>query len=259
MAKVSKFFKRSWKKTKILFEYFPYLWGSLVRGVTIDSAPVLIVGCGHSGTSILLTILGAHSRICAVPHESMFAMQDNRPKANKKLRRFNRMAIAAGKRRWVEKTPKHILRIGRILEWCPDTKIILIMRDGRDVACSIKKRTGSLEEGVRRWQEDNLAGKKYWTNPNVHVMRYEDLVTDFEATISSIMAFIDEEYEPEMRDYHKSPKKWYSNVIAKPEAVSDGDMHNQYRNWQINQPVFDGRGSWKAMSDEELSFITSIA
>jgi hypothetical protein len=36
-------------------------------------------------------------------------------------------------------------------------------------------------------------------------------------------------------------------------------MHNQYRSWQINQPVFDGRGSWKAMSDEELSFVTSIA
>jgi hypothetical protein len=73
------------------------------------------------------------------------------------------------------------------------------------------------------------------------------------------MAFIDEGYEPGMKDYQKSPKKWYSNIISKPETVSDGEVHKQYRNWQINQPLFDGRGSWKAMSDDELSFITSTA
>jgi hypothetical protein len=147
------------KKVKINLECFSYYWGRLVLRNTIDSAPVFIVGCGHSGTSILLKTLGSHSRIFAVPHESMFAMRDNRPKANKKLKRFDRLAIAAGKRRWVEKTLKHILHIGRILKWCPDAKIVLLMRDGRDVAYSIKKRTGSLEEGIRRWQEDNLVGQ----------------------------------------------------------------------------------------------------
>lgn len=259
IAKAGKFYTRLWIRAKILFEYLPYYWNRLTLRITIDSAPVFIVGCGHSGTSILLAILNAHSRIYAVPYESGVAMGENKSKFQKKLKRFDRMAIAAGKRRWVEKTPKHILHIGKILKWRPSAKIILIIRDGRDVAYSIQKRTGSLENGIRRWCEDNLAGKEYWSDSNVHVIKYEDLVTDFETTIISVLSFLDEEYECGMKSYHNKPKKWYSNVISKPKMAHHGTNHNQYRNWQINQPIFDGRGSWKEMSAEELSFINSIS
>jgi len=42
------------------------------------------------------------------------------------------------------------------------------------------------------------------------------------------------------------------------EIVREGKNHKQYRNWQINQPLFDGRGDWKDLSADELSFINSI-
>jgi hypothetical protein len=38
-----------------------------------ENPPVFIVGCGHSGTSFLLAVLGAHSRLCAIPEETRLA------------------------------------------------------------------------------------------------------------------------------------------------------------------------------------------
>jgi hypothetical protein len=168
------------------------------------------------------------------------------------------MAILAGKYRWVEKTPKHIYYIGRILKWCPGARVLLVIRDGRDVALSIQARTGSLDVGIKRWIEDNLAGKEFWRHPNVYIVKYEDLIGDFEFTVKGILKFLDEEYEERMKEYYKIPRKWYSDKIAKP-ATPLGENHGQYRNWQINQPLFDGRGRWKKMSDNELSYINAVA
>lgn len=173
------------------------------------------------------------------------------------MQRFNCWAIAHGKSRWVEKTPKHILRIDYILKHRPDARILLIIRDGRDVACSLRRRHGNLESGIRRWVDHNTEGKKYWNHPRVHVFKYESLITDFELTMRKILAFVGEDYEPELRDYHKSPRFYYSNKIEKPASELMAN-HDQYRNWQINQPIFDNRGKWKQLSDVQKAYIHEI-
>jgi hypothetical protein len=246
------------KKGKDLIQSCRYFWNKVVRGVKIDSPPVFIVGCGHSGTSIVLAILGAHSRIYAVPYESGIALSDTPQEFQTALEKFDRWAIVDGKHRWIEKTPRHIHHIGRILKWYSNAKILLIIRDGRDVACSIQTRTGSLEEGINRWVNDNLAGKEYWKCPSVYVLKYEDLVCDFEFTVRGILKFLNEEYEAGMKDYHIHPKKWYADNISQPPTPY-GNNHGAYRNWQINQPFFDGRGKWTKMSEEELTLVNDIA
>jgi hypothetical protein len=201
-------------------------------------------------------MLSAHSKIFAVPYESRIAAHCCW-RFQGAMRKFERWAIAHGKRRWAEKTPKHILRIDYILRHRPDAKILLIIRDGRDVACSLQRRHGSLEFGIRRWVEQNTVGKKYWEHPNVHVVRYESLLTDFEKTMKNILAFLGEEYEPAVQEYYKSPKLFYSRKIEKPASESRSD-HNQYRNWQINQPLFDGRGKWRRLSKEDRAMIHDV-
>jgi len=173
------------------------------------------------------------------------------------MRKFDRWAIAHGKHRWAEKTPRHILSIDHILKHCPEARILLIIRDGRDVAYSLKRRHGNLEKGIRRWVERNLEGKKYWSHPSVHVLRYESLITDFEKTLTKALAFLGEQYEPGLRDYHKSEKQFYSAKIERPQSETRED-HNQFRNWQINQPLFDSRGKWKELSAEEQALIYEI-
>ncbi len=233
-----------------------FLRNKFLRGAKITGAPIFIVGCGHSGTSLLLSILGAHSKIFAVPYESRIAAHCNW-RFRTAMQRFDWWTIAEGKNRWAEKTPKHILRIDYIFKHRPDARILLIIRDGRDVACSLKRRNGNLESGIRRWVDDNTVGKKYWNHPRVHTLKYESLITDFEPTMKKILAFVGEEYEPEIRDYHKAPKLFYSDKIEKPPSEAGGD-HDQFRNWQINQPIFDNRGKWKQLSDAEKARIQEI-
>jgi hypothetical protein len=200
-------------------------------------------------------MLGSHPNLYAVPYESNFAFKDNPQKI---LRRFERAAITTGKGRWVEKTPKHIRRIDHIFQLRPEAKVLIMLRDGRDVACSIRDRTGSIEKGIKRWVEDNRAGGSYLSHPNVLTVRYESLVTSFEPTIRGILDFIGEPFTPEVLEYHLTPKHYYSETVAKPPSAF-GRYHKQYRNWQINQPIFDGRGKWKCLSDEEKLLIKSQA
>jgi len=132
--------------------------------------------------------------------------------------------------------------MGKILELCPNAKILLLLKDGRDVAFSIRDRTGSIETGIRRWVEDNPAGRDFWSHPSVYVFTYESLIECFESTVKGVLDFLGEEYENGVKAYHKSPRYYYSNKNEKPETAF-GKNHDQYCNWQINQPLFDGKAS----------------
>lgn len=135
---------------------------------------------------------------------------------------------------------------------------MFIIRDGRDVACSIQARHGSLNQGIRRWVQDNGAGLDFLGHPNVYIVKYEDLIDDFELTIKGVLHFLNEPYEDGIQKFYEVPKRWYSNRLVKPSTIA-GKNHARYRNWQINQPLFDGRGRWKRLSSEELSLIYDLA
>jgi len=129
--------------------------------------------------------------------------------------------------------------------------MILMLRDGRDVACSIRERTGDFSLAVDRWVQDNAAGEAHWSDRRIHLIRYEHLVHAPEETLRTLMAFVDEPYDTSLLHYHRMPLRFYSNRLARPPSPT-GRYHNQYRNWQINQPLFDGVGRWRAeMSADE--------
>lgn len=227
------------------------------RQFSVEKPPIFIVGCGHSGTSLLLSILDSHSNIYGIPFESEMAIKEKN--MDYFIERFNRRTVVAEKKRWLEKTPKHILYIQKIMNRLPDAKFLIIQRDGRDVAVSIRERHYGFEAGVKRWIDDNKASEPFWDHPNTYLVKYEDIIADFEKTLTGILNFLGEEYEEELRNYHKTPRLLYADFIKKPKSVS-GDDHEMNRNWQINQDIFDGRGKWKKkMSDKEKAFFKEKA
>ena len=216
------------------------------------NSPIFVVGCPHSGTSVMLAILDTHPNIRAIDRETYVFFRRSFLKIPE-FHAWNRMTLADGKHRWAEKTAEHIGRLDKIFGYYPDAKVIMMLRDGRDVACSVKKRTGSFTEGVDWWLKWNNAGRKYWTHDNVMVVRYENLVTQTHDMLRMVFEFLNEPFHTDLLDFTSRQRDWYTNTpTSSDDLPPTPDAQGELRNWQINQPLFDGRGRWKnEMADSE--------
>src|SRR5215475_8289769 len=119
-------------------------------------------------------------------------------------------AARLGKRRWVEKTPVHILRLSEIVTAFPDAAIVRIVRDPRAAALSMTK----VPFGSRNY----LANCVHWMNWHVHsqaffrlprghfTLRHEDLITDPEAELTRLCGFLGEDYDRSMLNYQDAAR-----------------------------------------------------
>ena len=149
-------------------------------------------------------MLAAHSHIHGIPYESDLAFR-NGVHIDWMVRQFNRDAKAAGAFRWVEKTPRHIHRIGVMLERFSTAKVLVIVHDGRDVACSIRDRSGNVAAGAGRWVADNAAPAPFLHHASVAFVGYESLVEDTEAELKRIVEFLREPFEQGLLTHHENP------------------------------------------------------
>lgn len=81
---------------------------------------IFVVGCGHSGTTIMLRLIGNHPDIHYTPQETCAlcrigaGITEGEDKENEwkrstqRLAKIDAAAAEAGSRRWVEKTPIHV-------------------------------------------------------------------------------------------------------------------------------------------------------
>ena len=206
----------------------------LVKGVLnifyysklMKKEPILIGGCGRSGTTFLLSILAAHPKIHGINKESgNFALPKlgRRNKFQTILNISHDLYLDRKKSavRFIEKTPKNVNNINGAFKFLNGKlKFIHIVRDGREVITS--KHPGLKDEywvSFDRWINDVSNGLKHKNNENILLVRYEDLVNDFTNTIKTILDFIGEEMVDEVRNYwaHTTVRKnraWDSDIKA---------------------------------------------
>lgn len=196
--------------------------------------PTFIVGCGHSGTSILLSILSNHPRFFTVIPES-YIFHKNEYFRSKLLRLWVHHAYSNTKHVILEKTPSHCLKIKIILKTFLKPKIIAVIRDGRDVCCSLKKRDNIFINGFNRWIFENTELIKYLDSKNIILVRYEDFVKNPENIINKISIFLDEDIDLNVINNTKFGKKNFHK--------GDSD-HARRRNKQTNQNIKDFSGIW---------------
>ncbi|MBN1408017.1 MAG: sulfotransferase [Calditrichaceae bacterium] len=211
--------------------------GSRIEKKQFTGIPIIIGACPRSGTTILLSILGAHPNIYAIPNQTYaFDRWENissHNEENKKWRptRLDRLylqfiihRIPKTAKRWLEKTPKHVRSFEKILDYFQDrVKLINILRDGRAVVVSKhpKHKPDQYWISVERWIEDVNIGLKLDNHPSVLNIKYEDLINEFEKTMVRIYEFIGEE-KPE------NLNEWINNTNIKKSMHWAAPVQNIY-------------------------------
>ena len=213
-------------------------------GVRTSTAPIFVVGCQRSGTTMVRLILDSHSRISCGP-ETRF-LEDMQRIVGSDWKRLSQYGftqeewlrrIAAffggiqsdyakgrGKERWADKSPRYAMNLDFILRLFPDAQVVHVIRDGRDVAVSHRKRFGywsCVKSSVKwpRYIAQVRAGGAALPERQYHELRYESLVTDMEATLRALVDFLGEAWEPEMLDFeshaHDVPDRYHAQASSR--------------------------------------------
>ena len=135
-------------------------------------------------------------------------------------------ARRAGKARWIEKTPRHLLMTDLLRQLWPEARIVRIVRDPRDVALSLAGlpfAKDSVVGNLVRVDQDHRASRhRIAADPLAMTLRYEDLVTEPERELRRICEFVGEAYEPGMLDARESAAsvaaehEWWKASVSGP-------------------------------------------
>jgi len=168
-----------------------------------DHHPIIIGGCGRSGTTLLLSVLASHSKIFGIDTELYSFYPVFRPK---KIINFLSDNKFPSNKIWCEKTPKNIINFNKIYSKLnKNVRLIHIVRDGRDVVTSEHPyHPNQYWVSKERWASDVTAGLEC---ENCLLIKYEDLVTKTKETLKTVCDYCSLEFEPKMLDFQK-----FSNV-----------------------------------------------
>jgi tetratricopeptide (TPR) repeat protein len=226
------------RQTERLMSLFP----AAAPPVRTDAGrvPIFIVGMPRSGTTLIESIIGAHSRVlaCGERQELRSIMQE-----------FVALAPGRGmagvpettKQRWREsfwrelpdlgaatavtdKNPWNFDALGLILDLFPHARVVHVRRDPVETGLSIFRNEfpkfasfahrledighyyGEYARLMAHWQE--VLGNRFMT------IRYEDLVADFAGALPGLLRFCGLEWEEACRDFATSRR-----VIGTMSAV----------------------------------------
>jgi hypothetical protein len=137
-----------------------------------------------------------------------------------------RMEIApSGKPRWGDKTPHYYLCWRQLMGLFPGSRLVHIIRDGRDVNLSLE-RVGwhgpTASDRARYWRDRvemaRDAARELGPERNL-IIRYEDLVLSTRVTLQAICDFLGETFEPGMLDFFTDADQHICDI--------DGDVHEK--------------------------------
>jgi tetratricopeptide (TPR) repeat protein len=199
------------------------------------SDPVFIVGFPRSGTTLLDTILRSHSGIQVLEEVStVFALETEFLKLAGSyvdgLLKLDAGQVATLRQTYfdeldahiprsdqagiiIDKLPLNIVQAGLIQRVFPDARFIFAERHPCDVVLSCYMRNFSINEAMINFTELASAAKLYdrvmtlWALYRdklplaVHTVRYEALISDFDATVAACLEFLGLEWEDGIRDY----------------------------------------------------------
>ena len=176
-----------------------------VRGLVEDALSISAVAAWFPrdlGPEAVLARLGGHP----TPAEVTDAL-------------YSAWASHRGKARWGDKTPRNLQHIGALLDLFPAARIVIVMRDPRDIAVSLAKASfaGTSAIGAAlRWATDAAcardalatAGDAAWVLP------YEGLVREPERWCAELLSFVRAPPCPDLLDRYRHHRDDVSHALS---------------------------------------------
>jgi protein-tyrosine sulfotransferase len=211
-----------------------WLFLSLLSKRTIsDSAPIVIGGSERSGTTLFRVLLGRHPEIVCGRESTVFLRRISGPQEIGRrfdfdpgvieqwqresrsqvefIERFRAAVLASeGKPIWADKTPPNVSRFRYIRRHFPRARLIHIIRDGRDVVCSLRSQSWARVRGHDRsspealricadhWASRVNSGRQLLGDSGFLEIRYEELVKHPEHVLRRVTDFLGVEWCEEM-------------------------------------------------------------
>jgi hypothetical protein len=198
------------------------------------------------------------------PEDTVRAVLDRKPETFAATIEEVFLAYAAreGKTRWGDKTPNYVHIHRELRRLFPDLRLIDMIRDGRDVACSHlslarehgeKWVAGSAPAAAAWWRESILKGRqaKAELGHQYIQVKYEDLVSSPEEILREICVFADLEYDERMLRYEEMVRIPSESPFGSAfERVQQG-LQKKARDWRAELTP-EEIGAFEAVAGAEL-------
>lgn len=183
---------------------------------------------------------------------------------SKGLRSFYRgYAAARGKTRYGDKTPGHTAQMEVLSRVLPEARFIHIIRDGRDVAASLRglpfaPGDGGMAAIAAEWRDTIWRARRAAAHlPHYTEVRYEDLVTEPEGVLRDLCDFLEIDFAPEMLRAHEGARERLSEMQS-ATVGADGVVHfpdgSEVVARTLGPPRADRVGRWRySLSDHEVT------
>jgi len=229
-----------------------------------DPPPVFLVGFPRSGTTLLDQILASHPKITTLEErdtlvESATALV--KPEGDfdfwatiseadiEQMRTLYWQQVQTGllgtrmKEVFVDKLPLNAVLLPVIYRLFPEAKIVLAMRDPRDTVLSSYQQRFGMNAAMFQLLRLDTATRYYDAVMklvracraklplSVHEVRYEAVVSDFDATVGGVLSFLGVAWDDAVRNYAETAK---TRAIGTPSAS------------QVVQPLYaTAQGKWR--------------
>jgi hypothetical protein len=137
---------------------------------------------------------------------------------------YEAYAERVGKPRWGEKTPIYVKSMRKIERALPEARFVHVIRDGRDVALSIRDRAikeHPIDRIAERWvRRITRARQQAKRLAHYKEIRYEGLILDTENTLREVLDFYELPWDDAVLDYHQRSAERLEEM--KRELPEDG-------------------------------------
>ncbi|HEX2494082.1 MAG TPA: sulfotransferase [Steroidobacter sp.] len=234
--------------------------------------PIFVGGVPRSGTTLLRVILDTHPRIfCGTELRVVQALANLWASAEQHSGELLQLAYgttretvrqafaelvtsflapawrASGKPRVAEKTPSNVLVFPALRILFPQSPLIHVIRDARDVVASRLERdkaTASFpidaaalaRERAREWTSTMRLRRRFLADASAREgyfeIRYEDLVRAPEAALKPLFEFIGEDFDPSVLEFHRVQRNTAGSEEWSSEAVSRSIFASSIGRWK---------------------------